>query len=210
MAALTVTDYVLYALAGTHPHVHRRANTQYVIVRVEPSLSSATIRDRFTLELDGEPVPLADRQPFSWRSETIDVAFAVPKGQTYDGGRVRWDETTRFDLGRRTLRRLNNPPVFEVSDPAVSPRHVRAGEQIDATVEWTLGNAGEGAGEFGASLGSNYLSGAVTVRATLEAGAERAVTATIPIIGDGEVATVRLDWGSGEWTADIPVVDDTA
>lgn len=206
---LTVAEYILYALAGTHPHVHRRANRQYVVVHLETSMSRDRLSDRLTLELDGESVPQADRQPYSWQHETVDLAFAVPKDETVEAGRVLLDRTAVATLSNATLDRLNAPPEFEVSDPSVSPEAVLTGDEIDATVEFSLSNVGEGTGEFGASLTGNYLSGSKTMTATLDAGANRVVSGTTPIIGDSDEVPIRLDWGSDEWTTEIPVVDET-
>ncbi|MFW5924488.1 MAG: hypothetical protein ACOCSP_02690 [archaeon] len=208
VAELTVADYIRYALAGTHPHVHRRVNRQYVVVRVETSMSMDALRDRLTLELDGESASLAARQPFSWQHETADLAFAVPKDESVDAGRVLLDGSEVLALSSATLERLNAPPMFEVAEPTVSPKEISTGEESDATVEFTLSNVGDGPGEFGASLEGNYLSGSNILTATLDAGAERVVTGTTPIIGDGTEATIRLDWGSDEWTTAIPVVGE--
>lgn len=206
VASLSVSDFILYPLAGTHPHVHRRANTQYVVVRLDSSFSPETLRERLTLELDGGSVPLADRQPVPWQHDTIDLAFAVGKGDTYESGRVFFDQTKLHSLSQATLDRLNNPPVFEVAEPSVSPRDVRVGEKIEATVEFSVSNTGDGRGQFGASLKGNFVSGSKTLTATVDAGAERSITGTTRLVGEGDAATIRLDWGSGEWTTDIPVV----
>lgn len=206
VADVSVADFLTYALSGTHPHVHRRAGTQYVVVRADGSAPPESVRDRLTLELDGEAVPLAERQPVPWDNETVDLAFAVPKGPTIASGRVLVDGSERLELPRATIERVNTPPLFEVSTPSASPAEVGAGERTDATVRFGLANTGEGAGTFGASLEGNALSGARTVTATLSPGAERAVRASTRIVGTGEEATVRLDWGSGEWTTGIPVV----
>jgi len=66
-------------------------------------------------------------------------------------------------------------------------------------------NTGEGRGTFGASLSGNFLSGSETVTATLDAGGKRTVTGSTKVIGEGEEATVRLDWGSDSWSNAIPV-----
>lgn len=205
VASLSASDFILYPLAGSHPHVHRRANTQYVVVRLDSSRSSETVRDRVTLELDGRSVSLAERQPVPWRNDTTDLAFAVPKDETFDSGRAMLDGTELAMLSTPLLDRLNNPPVFEVGDTSVSPAAVPAGAQIEATVEVTITNVGEGPGEFGASLTGNFVSGAETLTATLAAGAERDVTDVIRIIGEGDTARVRLDWGSDTLVTDIPV-----
>lgn len=205
---LSVADFIRYALAGVHPHVHRRANRQYVVVRIETSMSMDTLRERLTLELDGASVSLADRQPYSWQHQTIDLAFAVPKDESFDTGRVLLNGVELHSLSNATLDRLNNPPVFEVSEPSVSPTEITAGDQLDAMVAFTLANVGKGPGDFGASLKGNYLSGSNTLTVTLDVGAERVVTGATQIVGEGDEATIRLDWGSDEWTTAIPVVEE--
>lgn len=206
VASLSVTDYILYPLAGTHPHVHRRANTQYVVVRFDTSLSVDSLRNHVTVELDGDSVPLADRQPVPWMHDTTDFAFAVSKDESFEGGQITFDRTTVHSFTGTTIDRLNTPPVFEVGQPSVSPTEVGAGERIEATVAFDLTNTGNGRGEFGASLEGNVLSGSQTLTATLDPDAERRITGTTRIAGEGEVATVRLDWGADEWSTDIPVV----
>lgn len=202
----SVADYVRYPLGGTHPHVHRRANTQYVILRTNTGVSDETVRNRLTLELGSEAVPLAERQPVPWEHETVDLAFAVSKHDTFDAGRVLFDQTVLRSLSDATLERLNNPPVFEVSDPSVAPTEVRTGRRTRATVQFDLVNTGEGRGEFGASLSGNFSSGSEFVTATLAPGEERELTDSVTITGRGETATVRLDWGADEWVTNIPVV----
>lgn len=203
--SLSVADFVLYPLAGTHPHVHRRAGTQYVVVGAATSLSPDAVRERLTLELDGEPASLASRQPVPWERETVDVAFAVPKAVTVETGRLLFDGSVVRSLEASTVARLNAPPVFEVGEPSVSPAEIVAGASVDATVRVGVANVGDGRGTFGASLGSSYLSGSRTLTATLDAGAERDVSGSIRIAGD-DAPTVRLDWGTDEWTTTVPVV----
>lgn len=206
IASLAVSDFILYPLAGTHPHVHRRANTQYVVIRLNSSVSIETLQYRLTLELDSESVPPSEHQLVPWRHDTIDLAFAVPKGKTFESGRVLIDGTELHSLSDTTLERLNTPPVFEVSEPSVSPTEVHVDSQIEATVEFRVTNTGNGRGEFGASLKGNFVSGANTLTATLDAGAERVITGATQIVGKDDTATIRLDWGSDEWTSGIPVV----
>lgn len=91
---VTVADFILYPLAGVHPHVHRRAGTQYVIVRTNTSVSDETLRERLMLELDGEAVPLASRQPVPWSHDTLDVAFAASKETTIDSGQVLFGQSS--------------------------------------------------------------------------------------------------------------------
>jgi hypothetical protein len=203
---LSVSDFVLYPLSGTHPHVHRRAGTQYVVVRVASAADWEAVADALTLALDGDPAALAQRQPVSWDHDDVEVAFAVPKDWEVKQGELRFDGGTLRRLSDGTLSRLNNPPVFEVGSPAVSPAELEVGETVSATVTFTLSNDGAGAGTFGASLKGNYVSGANTVTATLEAGAEREVSAPVKLHGRGDEATVRLDWGADEWVAGVPVV----
>lgn len=204
--SLSVADFVLYPLSGTHPHVHRRSGVQYVVVRVTTSLQAEAVSERLRLELDAEPMPLASRQPVPWAAETTDVAFAVPKDETYDDGQVLFDESARRTLSGAVIERLNAPPVFEVGDVTVSPNEIEVDERTTATVRFELRNAGEGAGTFGASLKGNFVSGAATVTTTLASGAAEDVSASTSVVGEGEAAVVRLDWGSGEWTGEIPVV----
>jgi len=206
---LDVGDYLLYALAGTHPHVHRRGDTQYVIVRAATSFPGETVRGRLSLDLDGAAMPRANRQPVPWSRDTVDVAFAVPKDESFGDGRVRFDGTTVHSLEATTIDRLNQPPVFEVGTPTVTPESLQAGEEAQATVRFPLANEGEGTGTFGASLSGNVLSGSNTLTATLDPGASREVSGTIRVAGEGDGATVRLDWGSNEWAGTIPVVGTT-
>jgi len=203
---LSVADFVLYPLAGVHPHVHRRSGMQYVLVRVVTSLDEDAVRKRLTLELDGASVPLAERQPVPWERETVDLAFAVSKTATVDAGRVLLDGTVRRSLAEATVERLNHPPVFEVGEPSVSPAEVEAGQRLDATIRADVTNVGSGRGTFGASLGSSYLSGSKTVTVALDTGAERELTGEIRIVGDDDAPTVRLDWGVDEWKTTVPVV----
>lgn len=205
VASLSVSDFVRYPLAGVHPHVHRRANTQYVIVRFDSSLSIETLRDRVTLEVDERPSSLAERQPVPWQRDTTDLAFALRKDDSFESGRVLFRSTELETLSDSTLGRLNTPPVFEVSDPSVSLNHVQAGARTDAAVTLSVTNTGDDGGEFGASLEGNLSSGANTLTATLAAGAERDLTGVTTVIGEGDTATVSLDWGVDEWTTGIPV-----
>lgn len=204
---LCIADFIEYPLSGTHPHVHRRATTQYVVVRVESSFSDETARNRLTLELDGEPVSLAERQPVGWQYDTVDLAFAVSKDATVTGGRVLFDGTVIQSLSDATVDRLNNPPIFEVSTPSVSPEELDTTEVTEVTVRFTLANTGSGAGTFGASLATNYHSGYQTVTATLDPGEEKAVTASGRVRPTDAGATVGLNRGSGEWLTTVPVAD---
>lgn len=206
VAALSVADFVIYPLAGTHPHVHRRAGIQYVVVRIATEMDWGSVTDGLTLELDGESAALAERQPVSWDHDDVEVAFAVSKDREVETGVLRFDDTTLRSLSAEIVARLTTPPVFEVTDPSVSPSELQAGETVSATVAFTLSNVGDSAGTFGASLKGNYVSGANTVTATLEPGAEREVTASVELHGEGEEARVRLDWGADEWVETVPVV----
>lgn len=206
LVGLSVADFVVYPLSGTHPHVHRRAGTQYVVVRVATGSEWETVSDALTLELDGEAVPLAERQPVPWDYDGVDVAFAVAKDRQFERGVLRFDGTTLRDLAPETIDRLDNPPEFHVASPSVGLDELRAGEVVSATVTFTLSNDGAGAGTFGASLKGNYVSGAETVTASLEPGAEREVRASVKLHGAGDEAAVRLDWGVDEWADSVPVV----
>lgn len=206
VASLSVSDFILYPLAGTHPHVHRRSNTQYVTVRLDSSLSMKTLRNRLTLEVDSGSAPLADRQPVPWRRDTSDVAFALPKDKPLRSGRILFDQTEVHSLSSATLDRLNNPPAFEVTDPSPSLTEVQAGTHREVTVTFRVANTGEGRGEFGASLKGNHVSGANTLTATLDTGTDRRLDGDATIVGEDDTATIHLDWGSDEWTRNIPVV----
>lgn len=203
--ALTVSDFVTYPLSGTHPHVHRRTNTQYVIVRMDTPSPADTVRNSLALKLDGKTVSLADRQPVPWQRDTVDVAFAVSKDTTVQQGRVLRHQTHLRSLSETTLNRLNNPPVFDVTDLSVAPSDLQAGERELATVRGTVVNTGDGRGTFGASLTGNFLSGFETVIATIDPGEERPVTGSVEVIGEGTEATVRLDWGTDTWSGGIPI-----
>lgn len=96
--------------------------------------------------------------------------------------------------------------MFEVSDPSVAPNEISPGERTTATVQFSLTNTGDGPGTFGASLKGNFVSGARTVTKTLDAGAEDEVAASVETVGEGDEASIRLDWGSEEWSTGIPVV----
>jgi hypothetical protein len=206
IVALSVSDYVLYPLAGAHPHVHRQPNTQYVIIRIDSPADSDSLRHRLTLELDGKSVSLADRQPVPWQHDTTDIAFAVAKDETVESGRVLHEGAALRTLSSTTLDRLTNPPVFDVADPSVSLTELSAGADREATIDFRVTNTGDGRGEFGASLRGNFVSGAKTLTATVDAGAERTVTGATHVVGKGDAAKIRLDWGSDQWTKGIPVV----
>lgn len=202
-----VADFIEYPLSGTHPHVHNRRGTSYVVVETETELDHGTVAARLDVILNGTAMPVAERQPVPWQSETVDVAYAVPKGRTYTAGSLRVDATTVRRLGETALTRLSNPPVFEVAAPSISPEQLRVDSRTTATVRFSLENSG-GAGTFGASL-KGSLSGANTVTAAMDAGGEREVVGTTTVIGNGDEVRVRLDWGYGDWTTTIPVVEET-
>lgn len=206
VGAIDVTDFVLYPLAGTHPHVYRRAHVQYVIVRLTTPKSIDTVRNRLTLTLDEEPLSLAERQPVPWTHDTVDLAFAVPKTETFEQGRIVFKQAELRRLSEPTISRLNNPPVFELSNISASPSEIQAGKKKTATIQFDLANTGDGRGTFGASLKGNSISGSNTVTATLDSGTRREISASTEIVGKEE-ATIRLDWGSDEWATDIPVVE---
>ncbi len=211
VAGVAVTDFIEYPLSGTHPHVHNRAATQYVVVRVTPSTGrdDRAIREGLTLTVGGATASLATRQPVPWQRETVDVAFAVSKTEAFDDGAVEYEGTVLHRLEAAALDRLNSPPRFSVSDLGVSPAELDAGEQTTATVRFTLANTGEGAGTFGASLTGNYLSGSATVTARLDASAEREVVDGVDVVGRGEQVTVGVDWGIEQRRLTIPVVGAT-
>lgn len=206
LVALSVADFVVYPLSGTHPHVHRRAGFQYVVVRIATEMDRAAVSDGLTLELDGDAAALAERQPVSWDTDDVEVAFAISKDRTTEMGELLFDGRPLRTLSTATVERLNAPPVFELTTPTIQPSEVQAGEQIEATVEFELSNVGEGSGTFGASLKGNHVSGATTLTRTLDAGGERTVRAAVGLVGNGDEARVRLDWGADEWVEAVPVV----
>lgn len=198
VASVSVSDFIEYPLAGVHPHVHNRANIQYVVVSVEPSSTAAeprAVRDRLGLTLDGVAMDLASEQPVEWRGETVDVAFAVPKGETVEAGAVRYDGQEVRSLSAATLDRLNNPPVFAVSDLTVSPTELGVGERATATVRFRVSNTGDGTGTFGASVQGNYASGSATATVTLSPGETRELTEAVEVVGRDEEVTVTFDSG---------------
>jgi hypothetical protein len=212
IASVTVSDFIQYALAGVHPHVHNRANVQYVVVGVQASSTAVeprAVRERLGLSLDGATMERATKQPFPWQRQMIDTAFAVPKDETFERGAVQFAGQEVEPLSTATIDRLNDPPVFDVSDLTVSPSEIDAGERTTATMRFTLSNTGDGPGTFGVSLQGNYASGAATVTATLDAGAEREVTGETEIIGRDETVTVTVDWGLRERRLTVPVVGAT-
>ncbi|MDG5777760.1 hypothetical protein QA599_15000 [Haloarculaceae archaeon H-GB1-1] len=209
LASLSVADFVVYPLAGTHPHVHRRADVQYVVVRLDTSLSMDRVRADCGLQLDGESIPLAERQPVPWAHDTVDLAFAVSKSTGYEEGRLSFGGTDLRSLAAATLDRLNNPPVFTVSNVSVSPDELQAGAERVATVTFDLANTGTGRGTFGASLSGNVTSGSRTLTATLDPGTERSLSEPVEVWGRDDSARVRLDWGADEWSTTIPVVGTT-
>lgn len=209
VASIDVADFVLYPLAGTHPHVHRQAHTQYVIVRLTTSKPRDTLRIQLGLTLGKETFPLAERQPVPWDNDTVDFAFAVPKTETFDRGQIVFEQSVLCSLSESTISRLNNPPVFEISNLSASPSEIQSGERKTSTVRFDLANTGEGRGTFGASLKGNFVSGSNTVTARLDSGAKREIAASTEIVGEGDEAKIRLDWGSGEWSTSIPVSGTT-
>jgi hypothetical protein len=211
IASVSVSDFIQYALSGTHPVVARSADTQYVTVRCETSESRFAVRDRLALRLDGESVPFAERQPYGWQHETVDLAFAVPKTETYAGGAVVVDGTEHKLLSGPTIDRLNDPPAFAVSSPSISPEWIRAGEEATAEVRFTVENTCRGRGTFGASI-SGAVSGYTLVTATLDPGERREVTAEARIVGrpNASGSRVVLEWGTNRFVATIPVVGTAA
>lgn len=205
--SLTVGDFFEYALSGTHPHVHRRENTQYVLVSVDSSAEDRVVRGALSLSLDGDTVPTAERRRVSWANETVDVAFAVSKSESVDRGALRYDGTVVRRLEAETIERLNSPPRFEVSDVSVTPESLAADERAAATVQFTVRNSGEGPGTFGASLGGNFVSGFELVTVTLDPGESRTVEADTRVVGSEHGANVTLDWGQDYWSTAIPIPD---
>lgn len=207
IVGVTVTDLLRHPLSRTHPSVHNRADTQYVVVRVAGGgREPREIREALRLTFGGPTAPLAVRQLVPWRRDTVDVAFAVSKGRRFDEGVVRYRETAVHTLGSAALDRLNEPPRFVVSDVDVSPGELDAGREATATVRLTVTNEGAGAGTFGASLTGNSVPGAETVTARLDAGTRRDVVGGVGVVGRGETVAVGVDWGFGRRQVTIPVV----
>lgn len=204
LVELSVAEFVLYPLSGTHPHVHRTAGHQYVVARLSAEVEHAST-EAVTLELDGDAVGLASRQPVSWRNDTVDVAFAVSKDRTVERGELQLHGSTLRTLSAETISRLNEPPEFELGEPSISAAEVETGETVLATVSFTVANRGDGPGTFGASLSGNYVSGSKLVTASLQPGEERELTPSVRIHGEGDVAHVRLDWGVDQWSTEVPV-----
>jgi hypothetical protein len=204
IASVSATDFIQYALSGTHPVVTRETGTQYVTVRCDTTGSRAEVRERVALRLDGESIPLSGRQPYGWEHETVDLAFAVPKTETYAGGTVVVDGAHQ-PLSEATIERLNDPPAFVVSRPTVSPDAIEAGEEATAEVRFTLENVCRGRGTFGASI-SGADSGYGPVTATLDPGEEREITAETRIVGRSNGTRVALEWGTNRFVATIPVI----
>lgn len=193
-----MADFFQYLLSGTHPTVHRKAGTQYVVVRLEPGANN-----RPALHLDGEAVELASRQPVE-RGDTVTVAFAVSKDRTVERGELRLGGSTFRELPAETITRLNEPPVFEVGEPSVSPSEIEPDGETQVTVTFTVTNRGEGSGTFGASL-SGPASGSDLVTATLDAGEQRELGPSTTRFGTGDEDRVWLDWGADRWSTEIPV-----
>lgn len=212
VASVSVSDFIEYALAGVHPHVHNRTNVQYVVVGVRAfstAIEPRAVRARLGLSLDGSTRERATKQPFPWQRELIDVAFAVPKDERFEAGAVRFGGEDVRSLSAATIDRLNAPPVFSVSELTVTPSEIDAGERTTATVRFTVANTGDGAGTFGASVQGNYASGATTVTAALEPGETRELTQSVEIIGREETVAVTVDWGISERRLTVPVVGST-
>lgn len=202
---LSITDFLVYLVSGTHPYVHRRANRQYVVVRVDTDLGWGTVAERLRLDLDGITAALAERQPHTRGHDDLEIAFAVPKDRSIERTTLLYDGEPLRSLATESVERLNDPPIFEVTEPSVEPTELRAGEDITATVSFTLSNVGGGRGTFGATL-MGSLSGGSTVTETVAAGAETSVAATATVVGSDESAAVLLDWGSGSWRRELTVV----
>ena len=198
LAELSVTDFFQYPLSGTHPTVHRNAGMQYVVVRLEQGA-----RNYVRLQLDREAVERASRQPVE-RGDTVNVAFAVSKDRTVERGELRLGGSTFRELPAETITRLNEPPVFEVEEPSVSPSEIEPDGETQVTVTFTVTNRGEGPGTFGASL-SGPASGSDLVTATLDAGEQRELSPSTTRLGTGDEDRVWLDWGADRWSTEIPV-----
>ncbi|GAB7094356.1 hypothetical protein JCM30237_15080 [Halolamina litorea] len=198
LTELSVADFFQYLLSGTHPTVHRKAGQQYVVVRLERGA-----RNHMTLYLDGEAVDRASREPVK-EDDTVTAVFAVSKDRTVERGELRLGGSTFRTLPPETISRLNEPPVFEVGEPSVSPAEIEPEQRTEVTVTFTVTNHGEGTGTFGASL-SGPASGSDLVRTTLDPGEERELSPTTTRYGGEEQARVWLDWGVDRWSTEIPV-----
>lgn len=198
LAELSVDDFIQYPLSGTHPTVHRKAGMQYVVVRLEQGAGNYV-----RLQLDGEAIERASRQPVE-RGDTVNVAFAVSKARTVERGELRLGGSTFRELPAETITRLNEPPVFEVGDPSVSPSEIEPEGETQVAVTFTVTNRGEGPGTFGASL-SGPASGSDLVTATLDAGEQRELSPSTTRFGTGDEDRVWLDWGADRWSTEIPV-----
>jgi len=208
--SVSVADFFEYPLAGTHPHVYNAPNRQFVLVRVATGRDPDAVRDALSVTLDGDPLRLANRQPVPWSGETVDVAFRVSKDRTVGAGSVAFQGNAIEALPETAIERLNAPPRFSVVEPTLeTPAEIEAGGTLNATVSVDVANEGPGDGTFGASLSGNYTSGSRTVTAPVDAGTTQSVSETVRIRGNGDAATVRLDWGLDTATFSVPVVGET-
>jgi hypothetical protein len=72
---------------------------------------------------------------------------------------------------------------------------LRRGAERETIVEFGVTNSGDARGELGASLNGNFVSGTERLTATAEPGAKRTVTGMTRVVGRGDAAEIRLDWG---------------
>jgi hypothetical protein len=128
----------------------------------------------------------------------------VSKDRTVERGELRLGGSTFRELPAETITRLNEPPVFEVGKPSVSPSEIEPEGETQVTVSFTVRNRGEGPGTFGASL-SGPASGSDLVTATLDARKERELSPSTTRHGTGDEDRVWLDWGADRWATEIPV-----
>jgi len=205
VTSVAVQNYVVYPLSSTHPTVHRQPGTQYVILKTEALITHQEVREHLDIRVNGEALPLADRQPVQRQTDTFDVAFALSKTQDVTNGDVLFNGTEVQSLSEPVIERLNNPPRFEISETVVSPQQIRAGTTETARLEVEVANTGEGPGTFAASL-SGRASGSKELFVTVDPGDQTWVSGIVEIAGVGEEATLHLDWGSDQLVTEIPVI----
>ena len=177
LTSVAVQNYVIYPLSSTHPTVHRQPDTQYVILKTETSMTQQEVREHLEIRVNGNAVPLANRQPVQWQTDTFDVAFALSKTQDVTNGSVLFNGTEIQPLSEPVIERLNKPPQFEVSETVVSPQEIQAGTTETARLEIAVANTGEGPGTLAASL-SGGASGSKELFVTVDPGDQAWVQAT--------------------------------
>lgn len=200
-----VQNHYVYLLASTHPRVARAAGHQYVIVAVSGGKTSSGDLEGLSLALDGERYPRSERSAYASGTYPV-AAFAVPLDVSVDAGRIERGDRTLRTLDAAEIRRLNEPPVFEVSD--VSAPGYLDGTDADVPLEisFTVENVGDGSGTFVADAGTSTLSGWRTVRVTVPPGESVTETTTVTIYGASTTeATAYLSWGSDEWSQAVTV-----